>query len=57
MNTIELYNVAGQKVSQQTVVSVPGLNQAVIDMQNLEAGIYQVVKRTSNGVQTLTLMK
>jgi hypothetical protein len=57
MNTIELYNVAGQKVSQQTVVSVPGLNQAVIDMQNLESGIYQVVKRTSNGVQTLTLMK
>lgn len=57
MNTIELYNVAGQKVSQQTVVSVPGSNQAVIDMQNLEAGIYQVVKRTSNGVETLTLMK
>lgn len=57
MNTIELYNVAGQKVSQQMVVSVAGLNQVEIDMQNLNAGIYQVVKRTSSGVQTLTLMK
>jgi hypothetical protein len=57
MNTIEVYNVAGQKVAQQSLVAVTGTNQAVIDMQNLSSGIYQVVKRTSNGIQTLTLMK
>ncbi len=57
MNTIELYNVAGQKVAQQCAMAVAGLNRTEIDMKELNAGIYQVVRRTPSGVETLTLMK
>jgi hypothetical protein len=57
VNTIELYNVAGQKVAQQSAMAVAGLNRTEIDMKELNAGIYQVVRRTASGIETLTLMK
>ena len=57
MNSIEIYNVAGQKVSQHNVVSVVGKNRAEMDLSHLNGGIYQVVKRTATGVETMTLVK
>jgi hypothetical protein len=38
-------------------MAVAGLNRTEIDMKELNAGIYQVVRRTASGVETLTLMK
>lgn len=57
MNSIEIYNVAGQKVSQHNVVSIVGKNRAEMNLNHLNGGIYQVVKRTSTSLETMTLVK